>query len=392
METWQQYKDSINSNINSSMGYNRFIGVITARFTEADLFEKFRVTLKYIFDIHKSIYSMKNYSLDRIKAFEETVCLGFIKDFDELCSKSKEYTYESFCKELGKRLNGLSSEYNKTYSELKSLKETVERERLEKARRESKRLEKERQEAARKEKEHQEEARKAQANQGAVRTGNTDKTRAVGNNKPDRTKNQQLSSLETAINVNGQCNKTLPSISGLTGQTKTVENRAAIKTNSGIVVQPGLKFYVNPSDRTFSKTEYMDEIDNDPTCIPKLFEKRLSVALTQFPDKLLKNKIAECIKYHRSIESFIGEELDAIKRFENLVTCYYIGMTYDILTIPQPLADTPEKFKEVDDSLIRATDEYLGAIKELINKFMKKVDMTNQSKLDTFSTIVNGII
>lgn len=387
METWQQYKESINSNINSSMGYNRFIGVVTARFTEADLFEKFRVTLKYIFDIHKSIYSMKNYSLDRIKVFEETVCLGFIKDFDELCSKSKEYTYESFCKELGKRLNSLSSEYNKTYSELKSLKETVERERLEKARRESKRLEKEHQEAARKAKEQA-----AREPQRAVRTGNTEKTGAVGNNKPDRTKNKQLSSLETAIKVNGQGNKTLPSISGLTGQTKTIENRSAIKTNSGIVVQPGLKFYVNPSDRTFSKTAYMDEIDNDPTCIPKLFEKRLAVALTQFPDKLLKNKIAECIKYHRSIESFIGEELDAIKRFENLVTCYYIGMTYDILTIPQPLADTPEKFKEVDDSLIRATDEYLGAIKELINKFMKKVDMTNQSKLDTFSTIVNGII
>ena len=117
METWQQYKESINSNINSSMGYNRFIGVVTARFTDADLFERFKVTLNYIFDIHKSIYNMKNYSLDRIKVFEETVCLGFIKDFDELCSKSKEYTYESFCKELGKRLNGLSSEYNKTYSE-----------------------------------------------------------------------------------------------------------------------------------------------------------------------------------------------------------------------------------------------------------------------------------
>lgn len=377
METWQQYKESINSNINSSMGYNRFIGVVTARFTDADLFERFKVTLNYIFDIHKSIYTMKKYSLDRIKVFEETVCLGFIKDFDELCSKSKEYTYESFCKELGKRLNGLSSEYNKTYSELKSLKETVERERLEKARRESKRLEKERQEAARKKQEQVERA---------------EKTRAIESNKPGRTRVQQLSSLETAINVNRQSNKTLPSISGLTGQTKTVENRAAIKTNSGIVVQPGLKFYVNPSNRTFSKTEYMDEIDNDPTCIPKIFEKRLSVALTQFPDKLLKNKIAECIKYHRSLEPFIGEELDAIKRFENLVTCYYIGMTYDILTIPQPLADTPEKFKEVDDSLIRATDEYLGAIKELINKFMKKVDMTNQSKLDTFSTIVNGII
>lgn len=377
METWQQYKESINSNINSSMGYNRFIGVVTARFADADLFEKFRVTLNYIFDIHKSIYNMKNYSLDRIKVFEETVCLGFIKDFDELCSKSKEYTYESFCKELGKRLNGLSSEYNKTYSELKSLKETVERERLEKARRESKRLEKERQEAARKKQEQVERA---------------EKTRAIESNKPGRTRVQQLSSLETAINVNRQSNKTLPSISGLTGQTKTVENRAAIKTNSGIVVQPGLKFYVNPSNRTFSKTEYMDDVDNDPTCIPKIFEKRLSVALTQFPDKLLKNKIAECIKYHRSLEPFIGEELDAIKRFENLVTCYYIGMTYDILTIPQPLADTPEKFKEVDDSLIRATDEYLGAIKELINKFMKKVDMTNQSKLDTFSTIVNGII
>lgn len=377
METWQQYKESINSNINSSMGYNRFIGVVTARFTDADLFEKFKVTLNYIFDIHKSIYNMKNYSLDRIKVFEETVCLGFIKDFDELCSKSKEYTYESFCKELGKRLNGLSLEYNKTYSELKSLKETVERERLEKARRESKRLEKERQEAARKKQEQ---------------VARAEKTRAIESNKPGSTRDQQLSSLETAINVNGQGNKTLPSISGLTGQTKTVENRAAIKTNSGIVVQPGLKFYVNPSNRTFSKTEYMDDIDNDPTCIPKIFEKRLSVALTQFPDKLLKNKIAECIKYHRSLEPFIGEELDAIKRFENLVTCYYIGMTYDILTIPQPLADTPEKFKEVDDSLIRATDEYLGAIKELINKFMKKVDMTNQSKLDTFSTIVNGII
>lgn len=377
METWQQYKESINSNINSSMGYNRFIGVVTARFTDADLFERFKVTLNYIFDIHKSIYNMKNYSLDRIKVFEETVCLGFIKDFDELCSKSKEYTYESFCKELGKRLNSLSSEYNKTYSELKSLKETVERERLEKARRESKRLEKERQEAARKKQEQVE---------------RTEKTRVIESNKPGRTRVQQLSSLETAINVNRQSNKTLPSISGLTGQTKTVENRTTIKTNSGIVVQPGLKFYVNPSNRTFSKTEYMDEIDNDPTCIPKLFEKRLSVALTQFPDKLLKNKIAECIKYHRSLEPFIGEELDAIKRFENLVTCYYIGMTYDILTIPQPLADTPEKFKEVDDSLIRATDEYLGAIKELINKFMKKVDMTNQSKLDTFSTIVNGII
>ena len=377
METWQQYKESINSNINSSMGYNRFIGVVTARFTDADLFERFKVTLNYIFDIHKSIYNMKNYSLDRIKVFEETVCLRFIKDFDELCSKSKEYTYESFCKELGKRLNGLSSEYNKTYSELKSLKETVERERLEKARRESKRLEKERQEAARKKQEQVE---------------RTEKTRDIESNTPGRTRVQQLSSLETAINVNRQSNKTLPSISGLTGQTKNVENRAAIKTNSGIVVQPGLKFYVNPSNRTFSKTEYMDEIDNDPTCIPKIFEKRLSVALTQFPDKLLKNKIAECIKYHRSLEPFIGEELDAIKRFENLVTCYYIGMTYDILTIPQPLADTPEKFKEVDDSLIRATDEYLGAIKELINKFMKKVDMTNQSKLDTFSTIVNGII
>lgn len=377
METWQQYKESINSNINSSMGYNRFIGVVTARFTDADLFERFKVTLNYIFDIHKSIYNMKNYSLDRIKVFEETVCLGFIKDFDELCSKSKEYTYESFCKELGKRLNGLSSEYNKTYSELKSLKETVERERFEKARRESKRLEKERQEAARKKQEQ---------------VARAEKTRAIESNKPGRTRVQQLSSLETAINVNRQSNKTLPSISGLTGQTKTVENRAAIKTNSGIVVQPGLKFYVNPSNITFSKTEYMDDIDNDPTCIPKIFEKRLSVALTQFPDKLLKNKIAECIKYHRSLEPFIGEELDAIKRFENLVTCYYIGMTYDILTIPQPLADTPEKFKEVDDSLIRATDEYLGAIKELINKFMKKVDMTNQSKLDTFSTIVNGII
>ena len=359
------------------MGYNRFIGVVTARFTDADLFERFKVTLNYIFDIHKSIYNMKNYSLDRIKVFEETVCLGFIKDFDELCSKSKEYTYESFCKELGKRLNGLSSEYNKTYSELKSLKETVERERLEKARRESKRLEKERQEAARKKQEQ---------------VARAEKTRDIDSNKPGKTRVQQLSSLETAINVNRQSNKTLPSISGLTGQTKNVENRAAIKTNSGIVVQPGLKFYVNPSNRTFSKTEYMDEIDNDPTCIPKIFEKRLSVALTQFPDKLLKNKIAECIKYHRSLEPFIGEELDAIKRFENLVTCYYIGMTYDILTIPQPLADTPEKFKEVDDSLIRATDEYLGAIKELINKFMKKVDMTNQSKLDTFSTIVNGII
>ena len=377
METWQQYKESINSNINSSMGYNRFIGVVTARFTDADLFERFKVTLNYIFDIHKSIYNMKNYSLDRIKVFEETVCLGFIKDFDELCSKSKEYTYESFCKELGKRLNGLSSEYNKTYSELKSLKETVERERLEKARRESKRLEKERQEAARKKQEQ---------------VARAEKTRDIDSNKPGKTRVQQLSSLETAINENRQSNKTLPSISGLTGQTKNVENRAAIKTNSGIVVQPGLKFYVNPSNRTFSKTEYMDEIDNDPTCIPKIFEKRLSVALTQFPDKLLKNKIAECIKYHRSLEPFIGEELDAIKRFENLVTCYYIGMTYDILTIPQPLADTPEKFKEVDDSLIRATDEYLGAIKELINKFMKKVDMTNQSKLDTFSTIVNGII
>lgn len=377
METWQQYKESINSNINSSMGYNRFIGVVTARFTDADLFERFKVTLNYIFDIHKSIYNMKNYSLDRIKVFEETVCLGFIKDFDELCSKSKEYTYESFCKELGKRLNGLSSEYNKTYSELKSLKETVERERLEKARRESKRLEKERQEAARKKQEQ---------------VARAEKTRDIDSNKPGKTRVQQLSSLETAINVNRQSNKTLPSISGLTGQTKNVENRAAIKTNSGIVVQSGLKFYVNPSNRTFSKTEYMDEIDNDPTCIPKIFEKRLSVALTQFPDKLLKNKIAECIKYHRSLEPFIGEELDAIKRFENLVTCYYIGMTYDILTIPQPLADTPEKFKEVDDSLIRATDEYLGAIKEIINKFMKKVDMTNQSKLDTFSTIVNGII
>lgn len=376
METWQQYKESINSNINSSMGYNRFIGVVTARFADADLFERFKVTLNYIFDIHKSIYNMKNYSLDRIKVFEETVCLGFIKDFDELCSKSKEYTYESFCKELGKRLNGLSSEYNKTYSELKSLKETVERERLEKARRESKMLEKERQEAARKEREHQV----------------AEKTRAIESNQPVRARVQQLSSLETAINVNGQGNKTLPSISGLTRQTKTVENRAAIKTNSGIAVQPGLKFYVNPSNRTFSKTEYMDDIDNDSNCIPKIFEKRLSVALTQFPDKLLKNKIAECIKYHRSLEPFIGEELDAIKRFENLVTCYYIGITYDILTIPQPLADTPEKFKEVDDSLIRATDEYLGAIKELINKFMKKVDMTNQSKLDTFSTIVNGII
>ena len=371
------------------MGYNRFIGVVTARFTEADLYEKFKVTLKYIFDIHRSLYNMKDYGLDKVKTFEETVCVDFIKDFDEMCSKSKEYTYESFCKELGKRLNSLSSEYNKLYSELKTIKEKVEKERIEKARAENERqrIEQERQEAARREKEQQE--KKAAAERERQRLEQEKKDRENSKNVGT---NQQLGKLETAIKVNGQSNKTLPAISGLSEQTKTADSKPVIKTNSGIVVQPGIKFYVNPSDKKFNKTAYMDAIDNDPTCITKLFEKKLPVALTQFPDKLLKDKLIECVKYHGSIEPFIETELDAIKRFENLVTCYYIGMTFDLLTIPQPLADTPEKFKEVDDSLLRVTDEYLGALKDLINKFMKKVDMTNQSKLDTFSTIVNGII
>lgn len=366
MESAEYFKNSVKVHINNDSGYSRFAGVVTVRFNKAELYDKFKPQLDYIMNLHKTMYGLRKYSMAEVQSFEEDKCAKFITDFDNMCSNSMKYTEQDFYKALGKMLNSLIKEYNSILSKLNNIKDTKAAEER------AKQLEIQK-------------SRQVSANNAGV---NVSASRSVGNYNSSMFNIPSRDNRDKAIKSNGSTRSGgIPTLASLAGGNERVNN--VITGNKPL---PKLRFYVNPADKTFDKRKYMDDIEFDRYSIPKAFEKNLAWAVTQFPDKILREKIQSCIKYHRSFETFIDTEYDAILRFENLVTTYYLSLTYSLVSIPQSIADSDGKFMEVDKNLIAATDDYLKAIKEIVDKFMKKVDMTTKTQLDTFRNIVDSIV
>lgn len=165
-----------------------------------------------------------------------------------------------------------------------------------------------------------------------------------------------------------------------------------IKIQSNQLNRNSLKFDVNPPNNKFSKAVYMESLDCDRYSIPKAFEKNLPWAVTQFPDRVLRDKIRDCIKYHRSLENFIDTEYESIIRFENLAVSCYLELIYDLVTIPQALANTQERFIETSESLNEATDKLKYALETLINKFMTGLCLDTKAQMNTFKNIVDNIL
>lgn len=332
METYTQYNNSVDTHVKSQAGCNRFIGLVAARLQSIEMYDTFKIQAEYIFNLHKAVYGFREVDIETIRNFEHTVCVEFIKNFDEMCSNSQKYTAESFKKELGRLLNRLTKSYSITLDRLNK-------------------------------------AKAEKQNTPVVKVNNVKDT-GTGINT-------------TKISTPATMNKGLAPIS--------LDVKPSTKVNT--VTKKGSKrFTVNPASQTFNKSTYMDSIQCDSSSIPKAFEKNLPWALTQFPDKEINEKLRECMKYHRSLEQFISTEYDAIVRFENLVTTYYIELVFNLVSIPQPLADTEEKYEETRENLHRVTDDYLRALKDLLDKFMQKINLSNQTQISTFKTIVDNIV
>ena len=366
MESAEYFKNSVKVHINNDSGYSRFAGVVTVRFNKAELYDKFKPQLDYIMNLHKTMYGLRKYSMAEVQSFEEDKCAKFIADFDDMCSNSMKYTEQDFYKALGKMLNSLIKEYNSILSKLNNIRDTKTAEER------AKQLEIQK-------------SRQVATNNTGV---NVSAGRSIGNYNSSMFSIPSRDNRDKAVKSNSSTRSGgIPTLASLAGGNERAGN--VITGNKPL---PKLRFYVNPADQTFDKQKYMDDIEFDRYSIPKAFEKNLAWAVTQFPDKILREKIQSCIKYHRSFETFIDTEYDAILRFENLVTTYYLSLTYSLVSIPQAIADSDGKFMEVDKNLIAATDDYLKAIKEIVDKFMKKVDMTTKTQLDTFRNIVDSIV
>lgn len=351
MESAEYFKNSVKTHIKNDSGYNRFIGVIIARFNKAEVYDRFKPQLNYIVNLHRTLYSLRAYDISSVQHFEEDTCAEFIADFDNACANSVNYTEQDFYKLVGKMLNVLIKDYNSILEVLNKLKTKKDAE----------------------EKARVLENQKKTPNNVSINTARLNEMLRV----PSRDQRDS--------NIRNTTSDRMPSLT-------SIENKGSNQVITGNKPVPKLRFYVNPANQTFDKQVYMDEIEADRTLIPKAFEKNLAWAVTQFPDKILREKIQSCIKYHRTFETFLDTEYDAILRFENLVTTYYLSLTYSLVSIPQAIADSNDKFMEVDNNLIGATDDYLKAIKELVDKFMKKVDMTTKTQLDTFKNIVDSIM
>lgn len=351
MESAEYFKSSVKTHIKNDSGYNRFIGIIIARFSKAEIYDRFKPQLNYIVNLHKTLYGLRSYNIGDVESFEENECTDFIADFDNACNNSVNYTEQDFYKLIGKMLNLLIKDYNSILTSLNKLKTKKDAE----------------------EKEKVLENKRKNPNNVNINTARLNEMLKV----PSRDqKDRDVRNVE-----NGR----MPALT-------SIGNKASNQVITGNKPVPKLRFNVNPADQTFDKQNYMNEIEMDRTLIPKAFEKNLAWAVTQFPDKIIREKIQSCIKYHRSFETFLDTEYDAILRFENLVTTYYLSLTYGLVSIPQAIADSDGKFMEVDNNLMSATDDYLKAIKELVDKFMKKVDMTTKTQLDTFKNIVDSIV
>lgn len=342
METASQYKTSVQTHSRNINGYNRFIGIITTRFNKAELYEKFKFQLNYIFDLHKAMYEYVPYAQKDIQSFEESECAKFIECFDNLVANSRQYTYESFCGELGKQLNRLTKAYNNQIESLKKIKSDLMRE-----------------------------AKQSRASLPTNPVRNAQSVVGVQTVIPSKAPGTTSKSVESSVKLPGMFNR---------------------EPKEQKVTQTGLKFVVNPPEQRFNKDTYMEKIEQNREEIPKAFEKSIPWAVSQFPDRLLREKIQQCIKYHRALAPFVDDEYDTIIRFENLATSYYLDLVCSLVTIPQPLADTQEKFLETAKNLNKATDDYQEAIKKLIDKFMKKVNMSNETQLKTFENIVNNLL
>lgn len=333
METGNQYKVSIPVHSRNISGYKRFTELLTDKFKEADLYEKFSIQLKYIFDLHKSVYQYVPYAQEQVKNFENDKCLKFIGLIENLFNSSQNYTYEEFCKELGKQLNKLTKSYNEALIELKNAKDE----------------------------------KIAQSYKNCSTYSSPIEQKRV---------------TSTPIKTNR-----LPNMF----DAKSKEHKTT--ANNSMELKPtGLKFTANPPDKRFSKELYMQDIESDKSKIPKAFEKNIPWAVSQFPDKVLREKLKNCITKHRSLENFVDSDYDAIIRFENLATSYYLELVCSLVTIPQPLADTQEKFIETAKNLNKATDDYHEAISKLIDKFMEKVNVSTKTQLETFKNIVDNLL
>lgn len=325
-----KYKESIFKNSRSISGYKIFINILNNKIKRIAKFEKLALQLEYIEALHKSLYEFVPYAHSQVQEFEVQNCCKVIEDIDKLLEKYNSTQQNELCKELGKLLNKLTREYNNTLLNVKEIKK------------------------------------------GIVESGFNAK------NVPN--------TATQIIQVKPQ--------SIITNNKNTVKSKKlpAILKSDNTPITNGLKFTVNPIEQRFIKSDYMLNIESDPKNIHKTFEQSLPWAVSQFPDRILRDKIRICIKYHKSLLSFIDYKYDEIMRFENLIASQYLEIVSNLVTIPQALADTQEKFLETARNLNIATDKFQEALKALLDKFMESVDIENRAQLDTFKNIVDNIL
>lgn len=385
MESSKAFRESVKNHIQVDSGYNRFIGVMISRFVNVELYDAFKSQVDYVCSLHKSVYFVRKYDIQSVQNFEETNCVSFLDDFDSLCAKSSSYTQQEFFNVMGRRLHTFIKEYNKLLRELSIIKENDDKKRADEQRRlieeQKKRIEE--QERQKREMKNLSTARPATNSGANISGGFSVRTQMI--NPVNSSKSVQNS------NNNKTSDGRLPSIGSMSTEGQQVKT---VKRNPQTpkIIPNNLKFKVNPPEKAFVKEAYMQGLEFDKTSIPKAFEKNLPVAVTLFPNRLLKEKLNKCIAAHRSFETFLDSEYDDIMRFENLVTSYYLNLVSGLVTIPQMIADSDGKFMEVDSNLMSATDDYLKAIIDLLDKFMKKVDMTTKTQMDTFKSIVDSIV
>lgn len=152
------------------------------------------------------------------------------------------------------------------------------------------------------------------------------------------------------------------------------------------------RFVANSKSNQFSREDYIAKITANIKEIPKALEKSLPYAVTQFPDNKFKDKIRNCVKLHRSLESFLDTDTDKILRFESMATSYYLETIYAIVTVPQSVADTADSYDEVLSNLNTATDDYTKAMQSLVDKMMTKKNIDTKTKLNTLRDIVEKLV
>lgn len=171
---------------------------------------------------------------------------------------------------------------------------------------------------------------------------------------------------------------------------KEIKGRVVIMPKINQISQ--LRFTVNPPDIVFIKERYIDTIKNNHLCVGSALEKSLPWAVVQYPDTVVNKSIRDICKKHKMFNSYTESDWDKIISFENVATTFFIDIMFNLVRIPQALADKPDKYIEVTLNLRQAISDYEKALDKVLGKLTSKATMQTNSQMEAFSQIVDTLI